>query len=375
LGGKAALSEEVENELSGMGLEVKRIGGEDRYQTAEKIAGKVASRGSSKAVVVSGRRFQDALVASPYAAAEGMPVLLSKPGEVPKPTRKALEKLGVQETVVVGHSGHIGEEVVDRLPDVERVGDPEHYSSAVETARYFDPSGEEFYIATGDDFADALAGGTMVASNEGRFLLAGDNLPSELKEHLNEEEAKKVTIFGGEEVITQCKKEALYFKSSVTKEHIKPDKPFEHYFELPENIIISMGGKKQEIEKNEEEYKEIVELLNEKLEYNSLGYTLTWIKSEDIKKMKEEDIYVELIYDQEEYFKTRQVMPLEGKLIEKLDKVSFSYYRVLLPLSGSKDSIIVFGDEDEYYINRPVGVFRYNESLVEYIKNEIYNKE
>jgi len=205
LGGEAAISAEVENILvEEMGLEVERLGGDNRYHTAALIADMVAPEGTDEVAVVYGVDFVDALIGSPYAAVEGKPVLLTREESIPEHTGKALEDLGVQRTTVVGDTDKVSDEVLNDLPDSERISVPDgHYSSAVEAARHYEPTGESMYIATGMDFADALAGGVLAARDNGGIMLVGHFLPSEVENYLVEKAITEVTIFGGEQAVIQ----------------------------------------------------------------------------------------------------------------------------------------------------------------------------
>ena len=75
LGGTKAVSAEVENQLKGKSLEVERIGGENRFDTAARIARKL---GMLDAVFLAyGHDFPDALAAASYAGRMGYPIPVS----------------------------------------------------------------------------------------------------------------------------------------------------------------------------------------------------------------------------------------------------------------------------------------------------------
>jgi putative cell wall-binding protein len=76
LGGKGAISETVVQELNSNGISVTRVDGANRYDTAAKIA-KTAMSSSTKAYLVSGSNYADALSISSYAAASNIPLLLT----------------------------------------------------------------------------------------------------------------------------------------------------------------------------------------------------------------------------------------------------------------------------------------------------------
>ena len=203
LGGTNALSNNVKEELEDMDLETERFGGANRYDTARIIAEEVAPQGSDTAVIASGLEFQDALIASPYAAVEGYPILLSRQGELHEDTEKALDALGAQKSLVVGNPTEIGDEVLTELPGEtpERINNTAHYSNAVEAAQYFDTPAEEMYVATGEVFADAISGGVLAARENSGILLVGDTVPGEISSYLIEKNITNVKIFGGEAAV------------------------------------------------------------------------------------------------------------------------------------------------------------------------------
>jgi putative cell wall-binding protein len=197
LGGAGAVSNDVADALRGMGLEVERIAGSDRFDTAARIAARVAPNGISTAVIASGRNFPDALAVAPYAAAAGYPVLLVEPASVPTAVEHALKGLGVSETIVVGGTGVIGSSVLNKLPRPRRISGADRYATAVALARHFSPQGDRYFIATGRDFADAITGGVLAAREGTGLLLVGSTVPSTVSKYLQEREAKSVCILGG----------------------------------------------------------------------------------------------------------------------------------------------------------------------------------
>ncbi|GAA0117726.1 cell wall-binding repeat-containing protein [Clostridium senegalense] len=77
VGGEAAISENVENQLKSMGMNINRIGGKDRYDTSYLIAKKISEEGKMKGVTaVSGMVWQDAMISSSAATIKDFPMLL-----------------------------------------------------------------------------------------------------------------------------------------------------------------------------------------------------------------------------------------------------------------------------------------------------------
>lgn len=96
LGGNEAVSGVVEEELTALGLEVERVGGRDRYETAGLIAKKLPD--SDTAVLSNGGSFPDVLAIGSHAARKGYPVLLTQKETIPEATVKALTELEIANT-------------------------------------------------------------------------------------------------------------------------------------------------------------------------------------------------------------------------------------------------------------------------------------
>src|SRR5699024_8652155 len=102
LGGDKAVGPEVEDTLTASGLDVRRIEGDDRFDTAALIADEVAPNGSSEVAVVNGMDFPDALSVASSASQEGMPILLVKRDWISDETANEIDKLVAELAHVVG---------------------------------------------------------------------------------------------------------------------------------------------------------------------------------------------------------------------------------------------------------------------------------
>ncbi|PSO50700.1 MAG: hypothetical protein BRC31_07290, partial [Actinobacteria bacterium QS_5_72_10] len=97
LGGSGALSGAVVAQLEDQGVEVDRLAGRNRFDTAARAANEAGA--GSTAFVVNGFSPPDSLVAAAPAARTGSKLLLVTRGEVPAATAKAL---GSVDEVLVG---------------------------------------------------------------------------------------------------------------------------------------------------------------------------------------------------------------------------------------------------------------------------------
>src|SRR5699024_4948222 len=86
LGGEAAVSEEQQNNLEDNGLDIVRIAGDARFETAVEIAEVLEeiTGESSEVVIANGLDFPDALAVGSYAAQAGSPILLTLADKVPE---------------------------------------------------------------------------------------------------------------------------------------------------------------------------------------------------------------------------------------------------------------------------------------------------
>jgi len=84
--------------------ETERLGGTNRFETAAAIAAKVAPNGAAEIVLAYGHNFRDALSVAPYAANQGIPILLTNKHSVPQETVQAIADLNAGNVIAVGGS-------------------------------------------------------------------------------------------------------------------------------------------------------------------------------------------------------------------------------------------------------------------------------
>jgi putative cell wall-binding protein len=211
LGGTGAVSAAVESVLIAEGLNVQRIGGVSRYQTAVNIAeAMLAYGGSFDAVVVAvGTNFPDALAAASYAAMDGQPILLTAPTALANATRGAIEDLNIHDLLIVGGTGVISEEVEQDLSQygtVLRISGSNRYETACALAIHYNINTDHYYIATGLDFPDAITGAVLAAKNNTGVLLVygpGSSPNKAVRDFLAQNTLASVALFGGSSVVSE----------------------------------------------------------------------------------------------------------------------------------------------------------------------------
>ena len=217
LGGNGAISPNVEKILQNNGLTTERIAGGTRFETATKIAEKLAEKKGKKPTeifFVYAYNFADALSASTVAAVKGAPVIyLKTTGDLDKQTADYLASVkgSVKQAYVIGGAGVISDPMMKTAASalgltsgktVTRVYGANRYATCVAVNKAFASSmtGTALCIATGADFPDALAGGVFAAIKSAPLFLvnnAAKKLDDTQTAYLKEKQAKKFFVFGG----------------------------------------------------------------------------------------------------------------------------------------------------------------------------------
>jgi putative cell wall-binding protein len=180
LGGSNAVSDRVVEKLNDVNYTqgpVIRVAGVDRYDTAAKLSAGAFAPGVPVAYVATGTHFADALSGAAAAGAEGGPLLLVRPGDIPAATAAELDRLNPAKIVVLGGTAAVSGAVESGLAAytgtvVRRAGADRYDTSAAVSAAVFPPGTPAVWVATGEAFPDALAASAPAALTPAPVLLA-----------------------------------------------------------------------------------------------------------------------------------------------------------------------------------------------------------
>ena len=204
LGGVAAVSESVEAELAALDLEVDRVAGDDRYDTAALIADEGEAEVDT-ALVVSGRAPADSMVAGPRARMLGYPILLVSKDEVPEVTENAIQELGIENIYVVGGEAVVSDAVYGELADmaasITRLAGACRFETNIEFLKDIDLHFDNFAIVGGFNLADAVG---VSAYPYTKPIIYVNSLPEVTEGYLGEVVfwGTHFTIFGGEKAVS-----------------------------------------------------------------------------------------------------------------------------------------------------------------------------
>jgi len=222
LGGYQAVSSAVDAQLAREGYKVKRFAGVDRFDTALQIA-KVGMGDPKTVVVATGRLFPDALSAGPLAAG---PRATEEAGSDPRPAAIVLtdganfadpgtaayvkSKLGTadcQAVTAVGGAAVRAVDVVAAGKCHNSLAGADRWETSSKVMEQF-PRGYLIGVASGTNFADALAGGAFVANVQQPLLLTDPySLPDAIGQWFNGlhsyDGVAYVDVFGGPKAVSE----------------------------------------------------------------------------------------------------------------------------------------------------------------------------
>lgn len=191
LGGPHALPASVDEDLEAAGYTTRRIAGETRFHTSVEIA---AALGDPQLqLLTTGRDFPDALTAGTAAAANDGAVLLT-------------DHTTPHEAVAAYLEAHDGDQVAvggpaaEAHPDARPLVGADRDTTAVLVAEEFFDGPTVVGLARRDLFADALAGGALMARTGGPLVLTATTSVPEVTGDLLCDlgpQLRRTTVFGG----------------------------------------------------------------------------------------------------------------------------------------------------------------------------------
>ena len=208
VGGQDSVSEKVREDLKVYDADknVERIAGADRYGTSEMVAKRVVGITGKKntGVVASGQVFPDALSVGTFASRDGYPILLVKKDSVPSQIQNAIKDLDINKTYIAGGTNTISKSTEAKLPNVvERMAGSTRYETSVAIAKSKFGASKEAYIASGEEFADAL----VISPISGKFnrptllVSRNKNTNSPVKTYIRNAGFTSITAIGGERFV------------------------------------------------------------------------------------------------------------------------------------------------------------------------------
>lgn len=196
IGTDDTIGKSVENQLKNKGIEVKRIGGEDRIKTSYLIAKEISTikpvNKGDKVFLVNGYTGEaDAMSVSSVAARDGVPVILTDGKSIPfKVDNVQCYSLGSEEIM--------SNELVSKTNSV-RIAGKDRFETNKKVIQRFHKGTKKFYVSQGYKLVDAVAGSPLAKDKP--IVLVNDGSDKSVLRGADE-----VTSLGGmdNKVVEQC---------------------------------------------------------------------------------------------------------------------------------------------------------------------------
>lgn len=205
---------------------VTRLAGATRIETSVAISEASFSPGVPVAYVATSENFPDALSGAPAAAMAGGPVLLTPPSGLPAVVGTELARLKPGRIVVLGGTGVVPTAVLRSLEayttgTVTRLAGKTRIGTSVAISRAsFSPGVPAVYVATSENFPDALSGAPVAGMTGGPVLLTPPSgLPSVVATELARLRPGRIVVLGGSDVVPTAILRSLkaYTTGTVTR--------------------------------------------------------------------------------------------------------------------------------------------------------------
>lgn len=192
--------------------EIDRAAGADRIETAIALYQKGQGWGDT-VVLARSDSFADAVAAAPLAAAKKAPVLLTKGKELDPRVAAILPKF--KKAIILGGEMALSKAVADKVSaaglSVERLAGATRYDTsaqvAMATVKATGKARASVFLATGENYPDALAAGAAAAQVSGVVLLFNEmQISKEIVDLINQ--AERLVAVGGP-AITAANRAAL----------------------------------------------------------------------------------------------------------------------------------------------------------------------
>ena len=202
LGSDAAVPEGVAEQVRALGFGVRRVAGPERFATAAAISEDAFPNGASIAYIATGEAFPDALSGGAAAARDGAPMLLVQQDGLPAPTEGELLRLSPSRIVILGGEAAVSVGVAEQLAalggaTVVRYAGPDRFSTGAAVAASFGTA-KTVFVATGNEFPDALAGVPAAGTERAALVLVQpDSVPDAAGAQLARLRPDQIVVLGG----------------------------------------------------------------------------------------------------------------------------------------------------------------------------------
>lgn len=215
VGGKVSISEKVVSDLKDKNITVKRLAGDNRYETSYEIAKELLKSNKAKeAIIVNGFKNVDALSVSSLATKENLPILLNDGNRLSKDIKNIVGDSNIKKMYIIGGRTSLPRRIEDNIKaldiEYERLAGEDRYETSSKIAKYAYENSDKVILASGENSIDALAAGVLTKMEKAPMLLVQKRrIPKSISNRIEESKAKKFLLIGGEKTISDRVKDKV----------------------------------------------------------------------------------------------------------------------------------------------------------------------
>ncbi|MBU5301145.1 cell wall-binding repeat-containing protein [Clostridium sporogenes] len=239
LGSEGVVSKNVQTSLEKSGKTVKRLAGNNRFQTNVAIANELVKNHGVKAddvLVVNGNKYlADALTAAPVAAKEGKILLLvGEDLSTAKEAKEFIKNNGVKNVTVIGRDVTVSDAMYKDLGATKRVsGGKDRFETNRLVLQAFGLKGSHLYVANGQDdhLVDSLVASAIAGKFNSPVVLVSNNkdIDDKAVEYIKENANEKtdLNVVGSEAILSNDLVEEI--NNSVNPQLVAAEKAVKAY--------------------------------------------------------------------------------------------------------------------------------------------------
>lgn len=221
IGGAGSVTEYAQRSILVDGIEYTRLQGKDRFETAVAVGKEIINKSKSDTVFLcNAYGFADALAGSTYAGRSGSPILLTEKDKLNAVTRQVLIDWKTKNICILGGVGVVSEGVENELKDmgisITRIGGTNRYDTAQNIINKFDPTLNQFTLASGKDYHNALVASVYGNKIKHPVILMDNDCTIETKNFVKDKDFVMVGNEVSEEVIRNPVTVSYYTKDRMT---------------------------------------------------------------------------------------------------------------------------------------------------------------
>lgn len=210
--GEGSLDEEIKPDEEAT-VNVVKMTGVDRYDTATKISQMGWKTGADTVVIVNGneKHMVDGLSATPLASVNDAPVLLSNNGKLPSDTVQELKRLKPKKVYIIGGTTSVPATVVNSIKNtvsnvnITRIGGSTRYETSLAIAKEIDKTNDvsKIFVSGGNGEVDALSIASVAGKAKAPIILTDVNkVDSNVYNFIKSENVGDAYFIGGEKRIS-----------------------------------------------------------------------------------------------------------------------------------------------------------------------------